>query len=236
MSVAQFDSRTHRYSYGGRILSSVTEILRFTGLYNDYTFAEDVHRFRGSAVHEACAKIDMGMKNVDVIAPDNAGQELRQVAEDCNLGYLPAFRAFKRATGFQGFVWECSWIDPVLGFGGTIDTIGMAGDEIWMPDLKSGEMPVLIPAQLGAYEHLLRNGISVGKIPEWLGKILAAKLPIKKKGLRLEKSGKWTLSEQTSKGRSYDDAYWGIVFRSALNVFNCRTEYGLTGLGYGATT
>lgn len=224
MSALSFDPIEHKYRDGSRRLFSTTEILRAVGLYSDYSFADAVHKYRGHAVHIGCSMIDAGGD------PQLQRYPTEQLRKDIEEGYWVAFRRFKARTGFQGRIYECPFADPVSGFGGTFDVIGECGDELWMPDLKSGVLPELVPVQLASYADLIQRGKPINPdhpgLP-WLMEAVKSGRPIKRKAVRLEKDGTDTLFSQTSKGISYDDPMWASAWRSALNCFILRSNYGL---------
>lgn len=226
MPTLRFDSATHTYTSDGRRQPSVTEILRAVGLYDSYQFAESHHKYRGHAVHAGAAMLDMGGQPTLGPVPSH----LAQVAEDIVNGYWPAFSAFKERTGWQGRIWECPFVDPLRGYGGTFDAVGEMGGEIVLLDLKSGVLPELVPVQLAMYWLLATQGKPTNDdhagLP-WLCEVLASKCPVKRMALRLEKSGKDTLYSQTTKGEDYSSQKWVQVANSVLNLYTIRQQYGL---------
>lgn len=227
MSV-RFNQADHSYWCGHRQLPSVTELLRAAGLYSTYSFADPTHKYRGHAVHAGAAIIDMGGEPVLATVP----KHLEQVGRDIIEGYWPAFSSWKERTGWQGRIWECSFVDPVRGFGGTFDSVGEFPDDpaIYELDVKSGVLPELVPAQLALYELLIRQGQPVD--PQhpglaWLMEAIKSGRPLKKIALRLERDGRHTMYSQTSKGRSYDDPVWLQVANSVLNLHAIKSTYGL---------
>lgn len=228
MSALSFDPIEHKYRDGSRVLPSVTEILRAVNIYGSYSFATKIHAFRGSAVHRACAILDLGGEPHLTISPQ-WDAETRRVAEEIPR-YWDAYRSFKARTGFQGRIWEAPFADPISGFAGTFDTLGEIGDEIVLLDIKSGELPPMVPVQLAAYECLIRTGAPINPdhpgLP-WLLEVVKSGRPIKRRAVRLEKSGVDTLFAATAKGASYDDPMWMSAWRSAANIFTLRSNYGL---------
>jgi hypothetical protein len=232
MAKVHFDPVSHAYSVDGRRVPSVTGILREMRIYDSYEFTAAYHRLRGHAVHHGCALIDQGQEPT-ISVPADAPEEIRKAAHDIEHGYWPAFKSWRARTGFQGRCYECSLVDPVLKFGGTFDVWGMAGDEVWLVDLKSGEvLPKMVPCQLSLYELLARNGQSVDPNHPgwgWVQEVIKAGVPIKRKAVRLQRDGTDTMYSATAKGRSYDDPYWTVLSRSAVNVFNGLSDNGLLG-------
>jgi len=226
-----FDPVRHDYLADGRALPSNTEILRHMGLYSDYSFAEPVHRYRGKAVHDGCAVIDGGGEPT-LELPPNPAEEILEAAHDIETGYWPAFSDFCRKEKFRGICWEVALIDPIWGFAGMLDCLGFCGDDpiMRLVDIKSGEVPVLVGAQLAGYELLIRRGKPCKGYS--LHPLVSPGVVLKKMALRLSKDGRYKPFYETPKGRPYDDTYWTTLFRSALNCYNARMEYGLTGPGY----
>jgi hypothetical protein len=221
-----FSPQTHTYTADGRVLPSVTQILRAVGLYDSYAFAEPHHRYRGQAIHQCSAIIDMG----GVVESISAPPHLAQVRDDILNGYLPAFVAFKERTRWQGRIWECPMVQTVLGFGGSFDAVGECGDEVVLLDLKSGVMPPLVPAQLAFYWLLITTGTPINPDHagyQWLQQVIADKRPVQRWALRLEKTGKDTLFTETAKSESFNSPKWDSLAKSSINLYNMKAAYGL---------
>ncbi len=220
-----FDPIYHRYSTGDRVVPSVTEILRAVSLYGSFQFAEDVHRWRGTAVHQFCAIADFGGTPVlGAVAP-----QFKQVADDIVNGYGAAFMRFKERTKWQGRIWEMPAVHGLLGYGGCFDSVGEMGDDVVLLDLKSGSMPSLVPAQLAMYWLLITEGTPVDEEHpglDWLREVVKSGRPVKRMALQLSKDGKDTLFSETSKGDSFSSPVWLSVARSAINLYNIRAKYG----------
>lgn len=222
-----FDPNTHEYRSDDRLIGSTTQILRAVGLYSDYGFAAGHHRYRGSAVHHGCALIDMQGAVPTITAPAH----LRQVADEITNGYWPAFEHWKARTKWQGICWECSLILPGF-FGGTFDAIGRFGDDpcLVLADIKSGVLPALVPAQLASYMDLIRRGTPIDpEHPGWefVQENIRSGVPVKRIAVRLEKNGTDTMFSSTAKGESYDAPMWDALWRSVLNVYIAKANYGL---------
>lgn len=224
---ASFNPATHEYRADGNLLSSATGILRAVGLYSDYSFAEDHHRWRGQAVHTGAALIDFGI--TPQLAPVPA--HLQGVADDIVKGYWPAFRRWKERTKWQGVCWECPLVSAD-GFAGTFDCVGRFGDspELTLLDLKSGTLPPMVAVQLAAYDALIRTGVPVDpEHPGWeyVRDAVRSGCPLRRVALRLERTGKDSMHSSTPKGHSYDDRMWEIAWRNSLSLYNLRSNYNL---------
>lgn len=151
-----FDDRDDRHEYlaGPRKLTSVTTLLRQYKYYPSYEFLATSNRIQdptkykslGTGVHAATHLNDLGML------------EEKGLHEEVTLR-LAQYRRFLRDTGYQPRVWELALADTDIGIAGMIDSMGVCGDEIWMPDLKTGTVPLVgVATQLGGYFRLVTGG------------------------------------------------------------------------------
>jgi hypothetical protein len=137
-----FDEKEHRYFAGGIELPSVTTVLWYGG-WLDYEFLSSEHRkaclARGRAVHLATQQEDEGRLVEECIATEV-------------LGYLQAWRAFKRDYGFTPRLIEHRVCNMRYGYAGCVDRVGRtrSGNEI-IVDLKTGSIPAATNLQLAAY-------------------------------------------------------------------------------------
>lgn len=228
----EFDPVEHKYTMDGRRLPSVTGIMRIAGLTGSYGFDDPIHAMRGHAVHAGCSIIDMGGEppSINLTGDYASNPDYVQVAKDIEEGYWPAYRAFKARTGFQGRIYECAMVHPTLGYAGTFDVCGERGDEIWLPDLKSGVLPDLVPIQLSGYSLLIREGIPVDpQHPglDWLREMVKSGKKILRKAVRLQKDGTDTLFSETKRKESYDSRVFDAGWMSAISLYNLRSSYGL---------
>lgn len=222
MPELSFTPSNHAYLCDGERLPSTTEILRAAGLASSYSFAKPIHRFRGSSVHHGCAIIDLGGEPRVRLNPlYERDPDHIKVAQEIPV-YWQAFRDAKRDTGFQGCIWECSFIDCAAGYAGTFDCAGYTdgGEEIW--DLKSGTMPPLVAVQLAAYWDLILRGSPVNPahagLP-WLVEVVRSGHIVRRKALRLDKTGKYKIYSETNKGDHFDSPIWTDVWRAALLLY-----------------
>lgn len=228
----EFDAGAHIYRLDGHRVPSVTGIIRISGLASAFSFDDPIHKFRGHSVHFGCALLDQhqdayfGVDGIPQTHPQYA--QYVQVAHDINYGYLPGYAAFKAHTGFQGYIYECGWIHPLLRYGGIFDIAGECGEEVWLLDEKSGVLPELVPIQLAGYDMLIRQGLPID--PEhpgldWLREVIKQGRKIHRKALRLSKDGTWTLFSETSKRTAYNDRKFDVAWASAISLYNIRSEY-----------
>jgi hypothetical protein len=130
-------SAEHIYSRGGRIVPSVTQILKETGLVDDRWFTEH-SSWRGSAVHSMCHYDDEG----DLDEP---------TLDDRLKGYLEAYRLFKAEMNFVATHNEQRVYHETLGYAGTFDIKGTFIHGECLPDIKSGVVNRVTRFQTVAY-------------------------------------------------------------------------------------
>jgi hypothetical protein len=142
-----FDEPTHRYHLGNVTLPSVTTVLAAAGLL-DYSFLGDrreIYLERGRAVHAATQRDD---------DHDLAEESLHADI----LGYVEAWRAFRRDYGFVPHLIEHRVFNRQYAYAGTLDRVGSirGGAEI-IVDIKSGTAPSAVRYQLAAYAGCLEH-------------------------------------------------------------------------------
>jgi hypothetical protein len=145
MSDLQFDEERHIYTRDGKILPSVTQIIKPIIEYSD-AIPADVMEYasqRGKAAHKACEIIDIG---------GTFAEELDPVI----VPYVDAWNLFvkeKRVTITQT---EQHLDHKVMHYAGTFDAVGMIGNDEWLIDRKCiAQLHPAVGIQLAGYEGLL---------------------------------------------------------------------------------
>jgi hypothetical protein len=143
-----FDTAAHRYTLGGVWLPNVTRVLEAAGLI-DYGFlnAQDRARYleRGRRVHQATHD------------DDNHSLAEESLSEDL-LGYVEAWRAFRRDYGFVPRLIEHRVCNRQYGYAGTLDRVGSVRDgSEFLVDIKTGVAPAAVAIQLSAYSACLAH-------------------------------------------------------------------------------
>lgn len=133
-----YNDELHLYMLDGRVLPSVTGILKGELFIDDSFYTEDA-RIRGTYVHLACHLYDKGTLDLDEL--DSA---LRP--------YLDAYILFKGETGFQVNESEVPCYHPQYLYAGTPDKIGIMAGTDALIDLKSGDIQPWCALQTAAYE------------------------------------------------------------------------------------
>ena len=156
-----FDATSHRYTFGGAELISVTQAIRDAGLMGDMSHFTDEARGRGTYVHQACEWLDQGDLDTDALDP-----ALRP--------YVDAYDWFRH--DYEP-VWTCieaRRCDMVLRYAGTVDRAGTLKGRKFpvVLDIKSGTLAPWHRVQLAAYRHLL--GQELGALVERAALYLSA--------------------------------------------------------------
>lgn len=150
----EFDPTAHRYTLDGRVLPSVTQILRgLDDFSNVPARVLEKARDRGNRVHAAC--------NLDVL-----GILDENTVDDEVAPYLAQFRKFLRESRFAPTLSECRVYDETLWYAGTLDLFGdLPGCMDVQIDIKSGAIPRSVGPQTAAYACALyaRTGIKTRK-------------------------------------------------------------------------
>jgi hypothetical protein len=135
----KFDAAAHRYTLGGKILPSVTQVLQLLDQFEDVPPAvlEEARR-RGEHVHAVTELDDRG--------------ELDEASVNHALApYLEAWRRFRRDSGFVPTRIEDRVVHRHLGYAGTLDRLGTLRGRPALVDIKSGLKPKSVGAQTAAY-------------------------------------------------------------------------------------
>lgn len=123
---------------------SVTEVLSLSGLVNDRWFTEHA-AWRGTVVHKFCEYDDYD--DLDDSSVDES-----------HLGYLEAWRKFKRETGYQPVSTEQIVRKDDLQIIGRLDSLGrMYGCDAALVDRKTGHVTRVTALQTAAYAACLEK-------------------------------------------------------------------------------
>jgi len=140
-----FDDANHRYKLAGVLVPGVTSVLESAGLI-DYRFLgarREEYLRRGRDVHAATHADDLDSLDESTVQPEY-------------MGYVQAWRAFRRDYGFTADRLEHRVCNRQYGFAGTLDRTGAVrdGSHIIL-DIKSGVAPRAVRFQLAAYASCL---------------------------------------------------------------------------------
>jgi len=150
-----FDPIEHRYTLGGMVLPSVTQILGPIKPDFSMVSADVLERKRqlGQAVHQACELDDEGDLDEGETDP-------------LVLAYLQGWRKFRADTGALVLENERQLYHPALAYAGTLDRAVSVEGATWLVDLKTA-YPNPVPAfgvQLAGYD-LLRQAHGARQVP-----------------------------------------------------------------------
>jgi len=152
--ILEFDEASHTYRVGGRVLPSVTQILRPIGpdLASIPPAVLERKRMLGTAAHLACELDDCGELDDSATDPDV-------------MGYVRAWRLFVEQLEVTVLLTEHRAHSISLGYAGTIDRLAImptpeapGGRAPWVLDLKTAAEPhPSYGVQLAGYDLLLRD-------------------------------------------------------------------------------
>lgn len=134
-----FDAATHTYRWDDRVVPSVTQVIRESGLY-DASWYKPEDALRGTYVHDACRFADEN----DLGSVDPRIQ-----------GYVDAWLKFKRESGFScqpGGI-ERMFVNEAYGYAGTIDRDCKLGPADATLDIKTGQPAAWHAIQTAAYRQ-----------------------------------------------------------------------------------
>jgi hypothetical protein len=105
-----FEAEDHKYTYKGKRLDSITQILKAEGFIDD-TWYNDWARDKGSHVHAAIHYDILGTLDEDDLDPEI-------------VPYLKAFRKFMKESGFKVERSEVPGVNTTYLYSGTPDLVG----------------------------------------------------------------------------------------------------------------
>jgi hypothetical protein len=136
----QFDKESHIYTIDGRVIPSVTQVLKDVGIINISPFSGGPET--GTIVHEATEQYDIGLLQVE-----DADPKIK--------GYLQAYLKFLGDTGFNPIMVERRVYHHRLNYAGTIDRYGDLSGKPALLDIFTGVNPRPKRLQLVAYRQAL---------------------------------------------------------------------------------
>ena len=133
----QFDEEKHEYRLRGKVLPSVTSIIKAI-LPPQYEFAGEWHMQRGAATHKACELADQGRLDWSSVDPEI-------------LPRVKAWMKFRRDFPAELVANEKRMAHAELGYAGTADRLLKTPEgELIVCDIKNSVMPQVV-LQLAAY-------------------------------------------------------------------------------------
>lgn len=142
--VIEFDEPTHTYKVDGRVVPSVTQILKAIGCV-DTRWYTDEGRERGKAIDTLTELHDKGELDI----------EAAEVYCPQYVGYVKAWIAFRAETGFETYRAQVKVANTRLGYAGTLDRegrfCGASVTGLIIVDLKSGAPEWWHPLQTQGY-------------------------------------------------------------------------------------
>lgn len=132
-----FDAATHTYRLAGKVLPSVTQIIREAGLV-DATWYTEQARERGSAVHLACQLLDE-----DDLDSDGLDPRIEP--------YVRAWERYKTEADAEVLETERAVVHRVYGYAGRMDVLARVAGDLAVIDRKTGVAGPAAGVQTMAY-------------------------------------------------------------------------------------
>ena len=146
MGTLTLNEATHEYRVDNRPVLGVSQIIAAAGL-SDMSWVSEEALKRGSYVHEAIQLHVEGTLDEKELDPKL-------------VGYLNAWKAFERESGFKvrqvNGIWqsEIRKAHPIYGYAGTMDHLGDLAGHFTVLDVKSGDPDDWHGDQLAGYAML----------------------------------------------------------------------------------
>lgn len=137
----EYDPKTHTYKIDGRIVPSVTQALKESGIIDTTPYSMEA-AIRGTTIHEACQFLDendLDEKSVDPsIVP-----------------YVSAYQKFLKDKKPRIISIEQAVYNKSYFYAGTLDRIVSMNDDLFVIDIKTGQPANWWPLQLSGYSLCL---------------------------------------------------------------------------------
>jgi hypothetical protein len=163
----QFNEKDHIYSIGGKIVPSVTQILKELGIINAFNYSE-MDALRGKYVHQA-----IHLHHTKGLNFSKLDKVLRP--------YVSAYFDFLEETKFKFISGEQIVYNPAYYYAGHYDLLGEYEKSIGIIDVKTGGVPGWAALQTAGY----------------MAAVTTDPKPSRRFALQLTAEGKWTFIEFT---------------------------------------
>lgn len=170
----QFDEEEHVYTWNGKVVPSVTQVLKTVGLSQSYEGVNPerlrIAGERGTKVHKT-----IELWNAGTLDWSTVDDEVGVIA----MGY----DSFREDFGWKHCQGELKGYSKKYGFAGTMDELGVIGTDWWIIDYKTGyRVDVSAIFQLAAYRLLLKAWLKEDKEFHFAGLSGAENLSLDLKG------------------------------------------------------
>lgn len=193
MSELKFDAEKHEYTVGVKKLPSVTQICKFAYPDAYSEIPEKMKQFyfsRGTAVHKLCEDVENGVDGQ--FTYDDEAEK-----------YRAGHAKWLRDTGFKalpgGIEMRVKNLD--LGYAGTVDRLGTAGQRIWLVDLKTSSVRDKPTALQLALYALAIPGYKFSEMERF--------------GVAIKKDGSYQMSKRYPDSDESDAIYYATKFKEA---------------------
>jgi hypothetical protein len=140
-----FDEAVHSYRLNGRVVPSVTQVLKLAGVVDDEWY-DDASCLRGTYVHEATEMFDKGELDEETLDP-------------VIVPYLGAWKAFLRESKAEIIDIEKRVVNEVYRYAGTLDRIAIVAKRLTVIDIKTGSPEPSHQLQTAGYARCLPESV-----------------------------------------------------------------------------
>ncbi len=136
----KFCAETHTYTLAGKVLPSVTQILKSGGLI-DTTFFTEYARNKGAMLHKCLELFDLGTLDESSVDP-----EIKP--------YFEEYKKFKDQSGVTVQAIEKAVACKKYGYAGMMDRVyQFPSGALAIVDIKTNSAPAWCSIQVAAYQH-----------------------------------------------------------------------------------
>jgi hypothetical protein len=138
-----YDAANHLYRYGGRVVRGVSSVLAAGGLITAAAYYTHEARWRGTRVHDACLRLDLGVFDAS------------ELMNDEEAGCLESYGLWREMVRPRWKHLEEARYSKRYDFGGTADRVGFDGQgRPLVLDFKTGGREPWHALQLALYDLL----------------------------------------------------------------------------------
>jgi len=152
-----FDPGPHLYFWQGKLVPGLTDILKSAGILGNMTYSSELHRMRGTIVHEAIRLANKGTLDFSSV-------------EEEHQPYLAAYEAWLLESKAKILHSEVMAYDPDLKFACRIDLLVELEGQIHVVEFKTGIPPSATAIQTAGQACTIKE-LSESKSPYDIGRL-----------------------------------------------------------------
>lgn len=201
-----FNPLNHEFRMDGKIIPSVTQVLKAAGLIDAQPHGDSWYANRGTAVHEATVLHDENDLDETTLDPEI-------------VPYLEAWKKFRAEMNFELVEKPELQVYSELGYAGIVDRVCKINGQISILDIKTGVFAKWWSVQLAAYAMAYENHVDAALRAAKRTTVAYSKYTYRRYAVQITNEGTYKMTE-------YTDRNDFLVFTSALTVANWRQANG----------